>query len=165
MSQYILNAWRAAMGYAFAFTTPKILQVLLSSWHGLLAWTPLVLFCLAGLPFLYRRSRALGIAFIIAFLLQLTFISTWRDWQGGAAFGNRYFISCTMIFTLGLAALIDRLQQRIRLAWMGLFGGVWVVWNYLLLYQYGTGMIPRSGPVSWKFMFDNVIRLITMPLR
>ena len=150
-------------GIVFPFTTPKILQVLLSSWHGLLSWTPLIALCLVGLFFLYRRNRVLGAGFIIAFMLQLTFISTWQDWRGGASFGNRYFISCTMIFFLGLSALIDRLQQRIRLIWLGLFGALFIVWNYLLLYQYGSGMITRTGPVSWKIILDNSIWIITTP--
>ena len=70
-----------------------------------------------------------------------------------------------VIFFLGLAALIDRVQQRISLIWPGLTGTILVIWNYLLLYQYGSGMITRTGPVSWKTVFENSIWLITMPIR
>jgi len=163
--KYFRNVQQETMGYGFSFTNPKALQVLLSSWHGLLYWTPLIIFCLIGLIYLYYRNRVLGAGFIIAFLLQLYFISSWHDWHGGASFGSRMFVSSTMVFTLGLSALIDRLQHRIRLTWLGLFGVLFIVWNYLLLYQYGSSMITRTGPVSWKTIFDNSISILTMPLR
>jgi hypothetical protein len=163
--KYFLNVQQETMGFGFSFTNPKILQVLLSSWHGLLYWTPVIIFCLIGLTYLYRRNRVLGVSFSIAFLLQLYFISSWQIWHGGASFGSRMFVSCTMIFALGLSALIDRVQHRMRLTWLGLLGMLFIVWNYLLLYQYGSSMITRTGPVSWKTFFDNSIQIVTILLR
>jgi len=38
-----------------------------------------------------------------------------------------------------------------------LVGSVFVLWNYVLLYQYGTGMISRDAAVYWPQVIKNVI--------
>jgi hypothetical protein len=76
------------------------------------------------------------------------------------AFGGHVFVSFGVIFTLGPAALLDRLQRCVRIWQMSLVGGLFVIWNYILLFQYGTGMIPRTGSISWLQVWRNIPKIL-----
>jgi hypothetical protein len=151
------NVQQESMGFSFDWAHPRIAQVLFSSRHGLLSWTPLVVFGLAGLVLLYRKDKVLTLALTIAFLLQLYMVSCWPHWHQGASFGGRMFISCSAAFVLGLAAFVDWLSNHVSLRWLVLVGGLFVLWNYVLLYQYGTGMIPRHDAVYWSQVINNAV--------
>jgi hypothetical protein len=151
------NVYQESVGLGFDWLHPRIVAVLFSSRHGLLSWTPLLAFGLAGLVLLYRSDRILTLALATVFLLQLYIISCWPYWYQGASFGGRMFVSSLPMFILGLAALIEWLGKTISWRWIALVGSVFVLWNYVLLYQYGTGMISRDAAVYWPQVIKNVI--------
>jgi hypothetical protein len=141
------------------------LPVLFSSGHGIFVWTPILLVALLGLLPLWRKKAALA---GIALLMSLAFyalISVYPWWYGTLSFGNRFFVSLTPIFVLGLAA---------GFAW---FGGLWsdgasgvrrlvpllvllVVWNFGLIYQWSTHMVPTPGEVYWSEVVYNQFRVV-----
>src|SRR4029077_17382662 len=86
------------------WTSPAFGKVLFSSDHGLLAWTPILLFAILGLVLLRRRDRELGDALIVTFLAFYYFIASYPSWDGLSSFGNRFFVSLTPLFVIGLAA-------------------------------------------------------------
>jgi hypothetical protein len=164
----LLNVQYESAGYTFDWWNPRLLDVLFSSNHGLLSWTPVVTFGLIGLVFLWKRDRMLTLALAGVFLTQLYVIASWEVWTQGAAFGGRMFVSCGMAFAVGLAALLDQVQGRVRTWHVSLVGGLFIAWNYVLLFQYGIGMIPREGAVSWIEVFHNTLKLfalLTIPIR
>ena len=119
---------------------------------------------LAGVLVLRGRDRLLADGLLVAFLCQLYVVSCFVDWHGDAAFGARYFIGCIPLFGLGLAALVDRLLRRgVPGIAVGSVCAAAAAWNYLLLFQYGTKMIPRCGAVSWLDVARN--SLIVIPGR
>lgn len=156
------NVHKEYLGQNFDWLHPRSIQVLFSSRHGLLSWTPLVILSLAGLVLLYRKDKLLTLALATAFLLQLYVVSCWDDWYQGASFGGRLFVSCSAVFILGLAALVDWLSDRVSMRWLALVGSFFVIWNYLLLFQYGAGMIPREGSISWFQVIRNITKIPAM---
>ncbi len=78
------------------------------------SWTPVLILAVVGLPFLIKRDVLLGAGSLLTFLAFYYFIASYPDWDGLSSFGNRFFVSLTPIFILGLAALLSSLSS-----WLG----------------------------------------------
>jgi hypothetical protein len=142
------------------WSSPAFLQVLFSSNHGLLAWTPILLFAIAGLFIFWRWQRRAGTPFLAAFLAFYLLIACYPDWAGISSFGNRFFISLTPLFILGLSVFLDRLAQlfhsnRAALAAASAFLAFFLLWNVGLMFQWGSHLIPARGPISFSQMIHN----------
>ena len=137
------------------WASPVFLKVLFSADHGMFSWTPVLFLATFGLIFLMRRDAILAQGALLAFLAYYYFIASYPDWDGISSFGNRFFVSLTPIFILGLAALIDLLAGRLArparaLAIASPIVGLLILWNVGLIFQWGTHMIPARGPISWN---------------
>jgi hypothetical protein len=140
--------------------SPVFFAVLFSSNHGLLAWTPILLFAIAGLFVFWRWQRHAGTPFLAAFLAFYLFIACYPDWAGISSFGNRFFVSLTPLFILGLSVFLDRLAQLFRsyraaLAAASVFLALFLLWNVGLMFQWGSHLIPARGPISFSGMIHN----------
>jgi hypothetical protein len=156
---WIVNTYQATRGGAFDWRAPHVLEVLVSTDRGVFVWAPIIILCVIGVPWLYKADRRLASLLSGIALLQLYLISSWSHWDGGFAFGPRFWIALTPFFTLGLAALVDRLDRgigasRFRVA-LVLIGGLFIAWNLLLMVQYCTGMIAKTGQVQLNQMIQN----------
>lgn len=139
----------------FTWDGVHILDVLFSNFHGLFTWTPVVLLAVLGLFFLARRDRFLALAFFAGLVLEIYLLGSFSTWFGGAAYGGRRFINCTVLFVVGLAALGDWLQARLPRPVLAGVGGLLVVWNLFFIIQFVTGMVPRQQPVDMIEMARN----------
>jgi len=173
VSRWIIYGSPLATGYTevnvWHFTNPLWLQVLFSSDHGLFSWTPILLLASAGLLFVVRRDRVLGWAVVFSALAFYFLIATYPDWDGISSYGNRFFVSLTPIFILGLTALLaasGKLVHNNRLVWRGAIAGIalLVLWNFGLLFQWGMHLIPDRGPISWSEMVSNQFRVVPADL-
>jgi Dolichyl-phosphate-mannose-protein mannosyltransferase len=140
--------------------SPVFLAVLFSSNHGLIAWTPVVLFAVIGLFLFWRREPRVGTPILAATLAFYVFISCYPDWAGISSFGNRFFISLTAIFVLGLSVLLDRVARlfrspRVALGVASAFLGCLILWNAAFMFQWGTHLVPVRGRISWSEMIQN----------
>lgn len=156
-------------GTLWHFTNPLWGQVLFSADHGLFSWTPILLLASAGLLFVVRRDRVLGAGVIFSALAFYFLIAAYSDWDGISSFGNRFFVSLTPIFILGLAALLaasEKLVRNARVAWRGAVAGIalLVLWNFGLVFQWGMHLIPDRGPISWSEMASNQFRVVPVDL-
>ncbi len=124
-------------GSAFMeWSAPWLWHVLLSSFHGLLPWMPLVLPAAAGLVLLARRLPELSIPLLVAFLLQVYVNSCARDWFGAGGYGARRFSNALVILLIGYAALLAwRQEVWYRLLGIGL-SALAVLHQWLIL-RYG----------------------------
>ena len=148
-------------------------EVLFSGFHGLFSWHPVTLVGVLGLAALWRRAPGIALAFFAVVAVQVVVIGSYDTWWGGASFGARRFINCTILFAVGAAAAFCQLRGTARR--VGAVGVVLLIlWNFGLAVQYSVGLIPRDAPVqmsqvaynqlfevpprmaqiAWRFAFD-----------
>lgn len=139
----------------FTWDGNHILDVLFSNFHGLFTWTPVVLLAVIGLVLLWRRDRFMAFAFLAAVAFETYLLGSFSTWFGGAAFGGRRFINCTVLFVVGLAAFADTVQTRVPRPVLAGAGGFLVLWNLFFILQFVTGMVPRQQPVDMLEMARN----------
>jgi len=150
------------------WTSPALLQVLFSSDHGMFSWTPILALATLGLFFLVKRNQLLGAGSLLTFAAYYYFIASYPDWDGLSSFGNRFFVSLTPIFILGLAALLDYFaawvgNERRAAALAGAVTLLFTLWNVGFIFQWGTHMVPARGKISWGQMAHN--QFVNVPLR
>jgi len=159
LSRWIVYGGPFKTGYLsvrdFLWRSPVFLDVLFSSNHGLLSWTPLAAFAILGLLFFAIRSPKIGVPCFSALAAFYLFISYYPDWAGISSYGNRFFISLTPLFILGLAYLLERIAIRLERPRAALVVSVgvlacFVLWNLGLIYQWGVHLVPARGPISFR---------------
>ena len=96
------------------------------------------------------------------------FIASYPDWDGLSSYGNRFFISLTPIFILGLAALLEAFSRAVAktsraLAVAAALIALLTVWNFGFIFQWGTHLVPARGEISWPEMARNQFAVV--PLR
>jgi hypothetical protein len=147
------------------WTSPVLLQVLFSSDHGLILWTPLILLSLIGLLLFWRRVPRVGAPVLVAILAFYYFIASYPDWDGISSFGNRFFVSLTVFFVLGRAVFLQQVagyfrRRSIAMALSAAVLGCFALWNCGLMFQWGAHFIPARGPVSWSVVVHNQFVLV-----
>jgi hypothetical protein len=150
--------------HLFRWTPVAVLKVCVSADHGLFSWTPILLLAVVGLFFFQKYDRTLGTYMIAVFGTYLYIVGCYSDWDGLSSFGNRFFISLTPLYVLGLAAFFARLgrvwqeNRASRVAWAST--GFLIVWNLGLIFQWGTHLIPARGPISWRVAAYNQFAVV-----
>jgi hypothetical protein len=113
---------------------------------------------------LRRRDELLGVFSIIAFAAFLYVMGCYEDWDGLSSFGNRFFVSLTILFTLGLAGFMDYFARALneRRTWFLAQAAiiVLILWNFGLVFQWGTHLIPARGPISWREAAYNQVAVV-----
>jgi hypothetical protein len=148
----------------WAWLHPRLLSVMFSSDHGVISWTPIVLLAVLGLFVVVRRDKQLGIILLCVVAAFEYFIGAYPTWDGLSSYGNRFFVSLTAIFVLGLAGGIELLEQTLS-AWRAQ-ALVWgataalIVWNLAFIYQWGMHLVPARGPISWHQMAYNQFAVV-----
>jgi hypothetical protein len=125
-----------------------------------LVWTPILLFAWIGLFLFWRREPEVGGPFLAAALAFYIFIACYPDWAGISSFGNRFFVSLTPLFVIGLSVF---LQTAARLFWSqraaftaaSASAACFILWNMAFIFQWGTHLVPARGPISWREMVHN----------
>ncbi len=151
-------------GELWSWDSPALLKVCFSSEHGLFSWTPITTLSVIGLFLLRRHERTLALYSICAFAVYLYVIGCYQDWHGLSSFGNRFFVSLTVFFVLGLAAFFDGVahlwnEQRVRVL-APIATTVLILWNMGLIFQWGIHLIPARGPISWRDAAYNQVAVV-----
>jgi hypothetical protein len=151
------------------WSSPVFFSVLFSSNHGLFFWTPILLFALTGLFLFSRREPRVGVPLLAAFFAFYVLISCYPDWAGISSYGNRFFVSLTSFFILGLAVFFDRAAQRFRSPRTALAATLALLaaasfWNVGLMFQWGSHLIPARGPVSLSEIVRNQFFIVPRQL-
>ncbi|MGH9685956.1 MAG: hypothetical protein ACRD5K_02560 [Candidatus Acidiferrales bacterium] len=150
--------------YHWHLNSPAFFQVCFSSDHGLFTWTPILILSIAGLVLLQRYDRRFGWYSLFIFAAFLYFIGCYPDWDGLSSFGNRFFISLTPLFVIGLAACFDLIGRALRvrngtILSAGITAAL-VLWNAGLIFQWGMHLIPPRGPISWREAAYNQVAVV-----
>lgn len=157
--------FRTGYGETWSWTSPRLLKVLFSPDHGLFSWTPLLALAVAGLLALWKRDRRQGSLLALVFLLFYYLVACYQNWAGISSFGNRFFISLTAVFVIGLAGLLAAVRRRSGergFAWRGSCAllALLVAWNLGFIFQWGTQLVPERGPVSWSRVAYNQVEVV-----
>ncbi len=142
------------------WASPRLLTVLFSSDHGVLVWTPIVIPAVVGLFLFLKQDRPMAACLITAVLALYYLIAIDSCWDGISSFGNRFFISLTPIYILGLAVSLSELakwlgKERRAMAIASSVIALLIIWNLAFIFQWGTHMVPARGPISWRQMVRN----------
>ena len=161
------NLWklsRSGLRRDLVLESPALLKVCFASDHGLFSWTPILILSVVGLLLLRRYSRDLSFFLTAGFLIYLYTIGCYQDWDGLASFGNRFFVSLTPIFVLGLASFFNLIASKWseRSATAFAYGAtaLLIVWNLGLIFQWGTHLIPARGPIFWRKAAYNQVEVV-----
>jgi hypothetical protein len=158
------------------WSAPHALQVILSPEHGLFFWTPIAVLSFAGLCALLGQSgdrRRVAVAFVAMFALQVYVSGCVDSWSAAGAFGHRRFVGSTVIFVVGLAALVRLARWRPARLGIAAAAALCVWWNVALMIQFGTGLMNRQQlelgrnarlafievparlpALAWRYVFD-----------
>lgn len=173
VSRWIVYGGPFETGYLsirdFLWRSPVFFSVLFSSNHGLLSWTPLLGLAILGLLFFAFRVPQVGIPFLSAMVAFYLFISFYPDWAGISSYGNRFFVSLTPLFIIGLAYLLERVAAhfpgpRTALAVCSGVLACFVFWNLGLIYQWGMHLVPARGHVSFREVTYNQFNVVPAQL-
>jgi hypothetical protein len=187
-------AWNAVYGHwlvapmvtAHNWLSPSWWQVLGSSDHGLIYWTPLTLLALAGLLALRTHRKTdnqsvlpsaadstgrtdfksvphsePALLLLAAFLLQLYVVASLLggEMRVGVSFGMRFLTESMVALAPGLALLLDRASAR----WLPLLSGLGcllVLWNLLLIAQLRYGLISAASGADPATLVCNSVQLV-----
>lgn len=147
------------------WTSPAFLKVLFSPNHGLLVFAPILFLALAGLFLLCRGPYPEGKIYLTIVLAFYCLISFAPWWDGTIGLGNRYFISLTPLFVIGLTVFFSRASR----IWRGMRAATWrfatvtvllIMWNLGLVYQWTTELMPVYTKVYWDEVLYNQFRTV-----
>lgn len=130
-------------GEGFEFLDPYIFQVLFSFRKGWLIYTPMMIFSIAGIYFVYRLKREIFLPVLLFFLVNLYLVSSWSCWWYGGSFGQRALVQSYAVMALPLGFAIKRvLQSR---SWVKIllfaFAIFFMVLNLFQIWQIRRGII------------------------
>lgn len=156
--QWLLDAPLQGRDYV-RLERPALLELLFSSRHGLLYWTPVLWAGLLGLVALVRRQRLAGVAAATLVALMAWVNASAGDWWGGGSFSSRRFDSVLPVLGLGLslalAALLRAARRRPGLV-LAAGGCALTLWNLLFMDVYRDERIPRDEAVSFAIVTERI---------
>jgi hypothetical protein len=169
LTKYVIYGGLFESGYIpitrWSWGSPWFLALLFSANHGLFSWTPILIFATAGIFFFAGNHRRIGISVLCVLFAFYYFMASYPDWPGISSYGNRFFVSLTAFFVLGLASFLEWLAALFRsrvAAFASLTAAVclFVLWNLGLIFQWGAHLIPARGPVSWRQVTHNQFQVV-----
>jgi hypothetical protein len=169
LSRYVVYGSPFESGYGsikdWAWRSPYFIAVLFSSEHGLLVWTPVIALSCFGVVIFALREPRVGGAILTSMLAFYFFIACYPDWAGISSYGNRFFVSLTPIFIIGLSVFFARVaqvfvSQRVAVAALGSAVALLIVWNLAFIFQWGTHLVPARGPIVWSEMIHNQFAVV-----
>lgn len=115
---------------------PMVLELLYSPLNGFFYTHPLAEFSVIGLLLVPKRVRLVGIAFLVAILVQVYVNSCVYDWWGMGSYGARRMCCTSLILMVGLASLLraagillGRTPVHARRAFGIAFVGWFAIWS------------------------------------
>jgi hypothetical protein len=123
-------------------------DVLFSSWHGFLSWTPVAYAGLIGTIAYVRRNRTWALGALILVLASASVVGAGDGWVQEQGLSPRRMTPVFAVLAPGLAYVLDVMRRRPAFALAPLVIAP-LVWNHLLMVQYTIGLLPKDEPVSF----------------
>ncbi|CAN5370940.1 hypothetical protein BH11BAC2_BH11BAC2_10650 [soil metagenome] len=101
----------------FNFLRPHLVEVLFSFKKSLFVYTPVLLFAVAGLFLMRKRTPGLFLPVTIFLVLNTYLLSCWLLWWNATSFGLRYMVESYAVFSIPMAVSVERIlysDKRIK---------------------------------------------------
>jgi hypothetical protein len=157
----------------FYFNNPKIIQGLIGFRKGWLIYTPVMIFGLWGIYFIYKKIPQLFLSIVIFTLLNIYIIFSWWCWWYGGGFSARPMIDSYAVMAIPLAAIISNYIHKNLLSRILVFvvSGLFISLNAFQTYQFKSSLLHYDSmtkdayfAIFGKLYFpDNYTRLIEHP--
>lgn len=142
---------------------PHLFGQLFSFRHSLFTSTPLLLIASAGLlgMLLWKRKRALTTAYLLGLLGCILINSMITIWWAGEAFGARRFSNVYALFIIGMAVLIERIQNMEYEKRLFFYGLIILLLSLNLSYMlaYNLNLISRFYSVNYVEIMKSILLL------
>jgi hypothetical protein len=152
-----LVVWKVLFGRALAipahehgmdWSSPHLLNVLVSADRGLFAWTPLMAVGAAGLLWLLRDWLSLAAGALLVLAGTAWINGGVQDWAGADAFGARRFDLVVPLLAIGVAAAAKVTASALsRRPWLApaAAAALLVIWNVGLMRLYRHRVVSESA--------------------
>ncbi|MCB9195952.1 MAG: hypothetical protein H6600_00245 [Flavobacteriales bacterium] len=131
-------------GEGFDFFPPHTIDYLFSYRKGLLLYTPIMLFALIGLFWVYLKKKSYEVLFVFG-ILNILFLSSWTCWWYGGSFGQRSIVQSYPVYVIGIGFFLKEISL---VNWKKyVFGSltfVLLVFNCFQLWQFTQGILHSS---------------------
>jgi hypothetical protein len=91
----------------FFFNHPQWLRVLFSFRKGWFVYTPVMIFAVTGIGFLFKKLKPFSVATLLLLFIYLYVVSSWWCWWYGGSLGQRELIDIYPVMAIPLAAMIE----------------------------------------------------------
>ena len=136
-----------------------LLEVLFSSYHGLIAWSPVAAIAIIGWFLAPSRDRQVALACILMFAGEWIANGTFdRYFWGGMSFGARRFVDLAVPFAIGIAWFAQRIQTWIAVVIITPL----VAWSIALMIAAQANTLSLSRYVSGSGMIQAVLNVKTL---
>ncbi len=134
------------------FFAPKLFKVLFSFHHGLLIYSPVLVFGIIGLWTMKESLKAYRFLIIVGLLLQWYVVSSWYLWYYGWSFGHRAFVDILGFFALPMACFFGSLTNKNLKKFIFITVIFLMSLNSYLDIQYMEGILPGEirPNITWK---------------
>ena len=141
--KFFYNSYGGNAGEGLEFFSPYILKVLFSFRKGWLIYTPVMVFAIIGFLVMFKKNRAIFIALVSYFILNIYIVSCWSTWWYAQSFSQRALIPSYPILAIALGYFLMWLfEQKRALKGIGLaILLVLLAHNIFQTIQYGNGTI------------------------
>lgn len=96
----------------FFFTNPHILDGLFSYRKGWLLYTPIMVFAITGLIYLFKEKNKWSLSIIVFLMLNIYVVYSWWCWWYGGSFGSRPMVDSYAILAIPLAAFFSYFDKK-----------------------------------------------------
>jgi hypothetical protein len=133
------------------WSSPHLLDTLVSADHGLFTWTPLLALGALGLVLGLRRDAGFSAPALLVFAAVAWVNGGVADWAAGSAFGARRYDVVVPLLAAGLAELLAAARPalvRAPLALPALLLAIACAWNVGFVAAFRAGRYPEVAPIE-----------------
>ena len=126
-------------------------KILLHPLHGILVWSPVLIFSIIGLVSLFKVKKNIALPLLTAFFLAVAINSFTPIWYAGWSFSIRYLAGLFPVYVIGLAAFLQRYGRKFNVIIVvcTLFS-IFLFFNWYLCVIHGEFGTPFDMVQAWK---------------
>jgi hypothetical protein len=134
-------------GEGFELLYPYTLRFLFSFRKGWFIYTPVMIFAIIGLYYLYKSYRPIMLAVVIFLVADIYLISSWSCWwYAGGSFSSRALVPAYVVLALPLGYFLKSLQHISKGYRIIIFGSIsfFILLNLFQTWQFRQGIIDKE---------------------